>query len=233
MTEENKFFFEYTENSTELYREAQLPEEFNLKSFFEEPSSNDLFIEVEASSFEEENIFRIQENFEFPTHLKEKFVRLFSESSQKSEKNIFTKELKKTKETKFRRVKRIKKGRKVRKRKLAKSEITKNACCNIVQKTISLIKKGEFDEKLEKIGANFNVETEEFKLYIVNEKTRFTGTKALEKFLGEKSANRMVFAKFLSWFLREKYIRYAIKSGEMSNLAAYIKFKNEVILPLL
>ena len=80
MTEENKFFFEYTENSTELYREAQLPEEFNLKSFFEEPSSNDLFIEVEASSFEEENIFRIQENFEFPTHLKEKFVRLFSES---------------------------------------------------------------------------------------------------------------------------------------------------------
>lgn len=28
---------------------------------------------------------------------------------------------------------------------LAKSEITKNACCNIVQKAISLIKKGEFD----------------------------------------------------------------------------------------
>lgn len=67
----------------------------------------------------------------------------------------------------------------------------------------------------------------------MNEKTRFTGTKALEKFLGEKNVNRYVFAEFLGWFLREKYIRYAIKSGEMSNLSAYIAFKNEVILPLL
>jgi hypothetical protein len=102
-----------------------------------------------------------------------------------------------------------------------------------VQKTISLIKKGEFDEKLSEVCSKFRVDVETFKVFILNEKTRFTGTKALERFLSKKNANRFVFAEFLSWFLREKYIRYAIKSGEMSNLAAYITFKNEVILPLL
>jgi len=47
MTEEtNRFFFEFVENSTELYREANNTEEFAFKSFFEEPNSDDLFIEV-------------------------------------------------------------------------------------------------------------------------------------------------------------------------------------------
>lgn len=71
---------------------------------------------------------------------------------------------------------------------MAKSEITKNACCNIVQKTISLIKKGEYEEKLNTICEKFNVEIEKFKMFILNEKTRFTGTKALELFLSEKKA---------------------------------------------
>ena len=86
---------------------------------------------------------------------------------------------------------------------------------------------------MDELCTKFQIETEAFKMYILNEKSRFTGTKALEKFLNEATPNRKIFAEFLSWFLREKYIRYAIKSGEMSDMAAYIKFKNEVILPLL
>ncbi len=102
-----------------------------------------------------------------------------------------------------------------------------------MQKTISVIKKGEFNEKLSEVCSEFKVDVEDFKVFILNEKTRFTGTKALEKFLARKNTNHFVFSEFLSWFLREKYIRYAIKAGEMTNLAAYITFKNEVILPLL
>ena len=137
------------------------------------------------------------------------------------------------KNTKRRRIRKTKKVKKTGKRKLTKSEITKNACCNIVQKAISLIKKGEYEQKLEELCNSFKVNSEEFKLFILNEKTRFTGTKALELFLAEKNTKRKVFGEFLGWFLREKYIRHAIMSGEMSDLRAYIEFKNEVILPLL
>lgn len=38
------------ENSTELYREAQTSQQLYLRSFLEEPTSNEMFIEVEVSS---------------------------------------------------------------------------------------------------------------------------------------------------------------------------------------
>ena len=63
MTEETQFFFDCIENSTELYREAQNSENFYLRSFFEEPTSNDLFIEVDVSSEDEDSLFRVQETF--------------------------------------------------------------------------------------------------------------------------------------------------------------------------
>ena len=87
MSEETKFFFEFTENSTELYREAHKVEDFSFKSFFEEPASCDLFVEVEVGPCDEEDLFAFEQKFTFPSHIGNKFVRLISESSQKFEKS--------------------------------------------------------------------------------------------------------------------------------------------------
>lgn len=77
---------------------------------------------------DEDNLFVFvrKPSFCFSTLIQEKFSQIVNEASQK-------------RESKTQKIKRTEKTNK-KKRTLAQSEITKNACCNIVQKAISLIK---------------------------------------------------------------------------------------------
>lgn len=80
---------------------------------------------------EEESLFKVERksSFIFPTQMQHKFVQIV---------------LVKSSQTKLSKTQKIKKNEKTKttKRVLAQSEITKNACCNIVQKAVSLIKNG-------------------------------------------------------------------------------------------
>ena len=91
-----------------------------------------------------------------------------------------------------------------------KSSYTKNACFNICQKTIKVIKKGVFQEKLEELSDFHGVDAEQFKNEIVKRKKDFTGPKALSSYLETETKEAKVFAGFMKWFLTEKYLRMAI-----------------------
>ena len=43
---------------------------------------------------------------------------------------------------------------------------------------------------------------------------------------------KSVFRKFFIWFLRNRYLRYIIREGKMSNKDIYIKYKNLELLAM-
>jgi hypothetical protein len=61
----------------------------------------------------------------------------------------------------------------------------------------------------------------------------FTGPAALRKFLEPKDKIATVFGRFLEWFLKERYIREALKEGHMKDIHKYIEYKNAELLPML
>ena len=113
------------------------------------------------------------------------------------------------------------------------SSYTKNVCFNICQKTIKVIKNGEYQAELDAICAQFNADPVDFEYEINRKKKDFTGPKALKYFVDSQTPESKVFSKFMKWFLETKYLRHAINSGEMNNLKAYITYKNEVMLNIL
>jgi hypothetical protein len=60
-----------------------------------------------------------------------------------------------------------------------------------------------------------------------------TGPQALRKFLEPEDAVSRVFREFLLWFLKERYIREALREGHMENIKQYVEFKNRELLPVL
>lgn len=119
-----------------------------------------------------------------------------------------------------------------RKEKVAPSIVTKNVCFNICQKTIKIIQKETYGDKLAQICDKYSVEKAEFVAHILNQKKNFTGPKALQLYIDQETALSKVFREFMKWFLKEKYLRHCL-TGDMDNKEAYIKYKNEVILVIL
>ena len=113
------------------------------------------------------------------------------------------------------------------------SSYTKNVCFNICQKTIKVIKNGDYQEKVDEICGEFDYDPADFEYEIGKKKKDFTGPKALKNFIDSQTAESKIFSQFMKWFLEAKYLRYAINNGEMNNLKAYISYKNEVMLPIL
>ena len=114
-----------------------------------------------------------------------------------------------------------------------KSVHNKNVCYNICQKTIKVIKKNNYEEKLNEICERVGIKIEDFKENIFQTKKNLTGFKALSQYLETKSKESQVYKEFMKWFLSEKYLRHALIEGEMKDVKIYIEYKNEVILPLL
>lgn len=114
-----------------------------------------------------------------------------------------------------------------------KSSYNKNVCYNICQKTVKMIKKGLYEEKVQELCSHFEIDVEQFKKEVIGRKNEFTGPKALAAFLDEESQESFVLSAFMKWFLSEKYLRLALTEGEMKDVKAYIEYKNQVILPLL
>ena len=46
---------------------------------------------------------------------------------------------------------------------------------------------------------------------------------------GERGMKR-AFTEFFEWFLKERYIRYLLVEGKMDKKAAYIRYKNMVLM---
>ena len=44
---------------------------------------------------------------------------------------------------------------------------------------------------------------------------------------------KQVFCEFFEWFLKERYLRYLILEGKMSDKKAYIEYKNNILLSML
>lgn len=60
-----------------------------------------------------------------------------------------------------------------------------------------------------------------------------TGPQALRKFFEVDDGASRVFGEFLQWFLKERYIREALREGHMENIKQYVEFKNRELLPAL
>jgi uncharacterized protein involved in tolerance to divalent cations len=116
--------------------------------------------------------------------------------------------------------------------KIAPSIVTKNVCFNICQKTIKVIQKDLYEQKLLQICMKNGVEKSDFIQHIVHEKKNFTGPKALQLYIEQETACSATFREYMKWFLKEKYLRHCL-AGDMDNKEAYIKYKNEVILVIL
>ena len=113
-----------------------------------------------------------------------------------------------------------------------KSIATKNVCFNICQKTVKVLQKDVYPDKVAQICQEKGIGKEKFVREIGKLKKNFTGPKALAMFVEEESALSQAFRAFMKWFLREKYLRHCL-SGEMKDKEAYIRYKNEVILVIL
>ena len=105
---------------------------------------------------------------------------------------------------------------KVHEERKAPSIITKNVCFNICQKTVKVIQKDSYGQKLSEFCAKHKVEKEEFVTHIMRQKKNFTGPKALQMYVDEESSFSKVFRDFMRWFLKEKYLRHCL-TGEMDN----------------
>ena len=70
---------------------------------------------------------------------------------------------------------------------MGKSVHNKNVCYNICQKTIKVIKKNNYEEKLKEICDQVGVQIERFKEKIFGVKKNLTGFKALSQYLDTKS----------------------------------------------
>lgn len=44
---------------------------------------------------------------------------------------------------------------------------------------------------------------------------------------------KKVFRKFFEWFLKERYVRYLLIEGKMTDKKAYIEYKNTTLLYML
>ena len=73
----------------------------------------------------------------------------------------------------------------------------------------------------------------EFKEILVSSVELITGPQALKAFLEVKDDVSKIFQKFLIWYLKEKYLREALQTGQMNNLEKYVEYKNWILLPLL
>lgn len=60
-----------------------------------------------------------------------------------------------------------------------------------------------------------------------------TGPQALKKFLAQGGKVSQVFKQYLIWFLKERYVREALREGHMEDIKQYISFKNKELLPML
>ncbi len=49
----------------------------------------------------------------------------------------------------------------------------------------------------------------------------------------EERCIKRTFRTFFRWFLKERYVRYIIRDGKMTNKQAYISYKNNVISQML
>lgn len=95
------------------------------------------------------------------------------------------------------------------------------------------IEAGTFRSELELMCEASNQDYVEFSEVMIANFEEFTGPAALRKFLEPRDRIATVFGKFLSWFLKERYIREALKEGHMKDLQKYIEYKNTELMPLL
>jgi hypothetical protein len=96
-----------------------------------------------------------------------------------------------------------------------------------------MIGKGDYYEKIDSICAEFGYDPTEFESDIIAKKKDFSGPKALQFYIDSGTVESKIFSQFMKWFLQTKYLRLAINNGEMDDLKAYIKYKNEVMLNIL
>lgn len=109
----------------------------------------------------------------------------------------------------------------------------KNSCRNIIRKAVRCIESGTYRNELELICEAAGQDYVEFCDVMIANFEEFTGPAALRKFLQPKDRIAMVFGKFLAWFLKERYIREALKEGHMKDLNKYIEYKNTELMPML
>ena len=109
----------------------------------------------------------------------------------------------------------------------------KNSARNIVRKTIRCIESGRYEEVLREMCTPYGQDYKEFCNIMSSSFEEMTGPQALRKFLEPEDTVSRVFREFLLWFLKERYIREALREGHMENIKQYVEFKNRELLPLL
>lgn len=70
-------------------------------------------------------------------------------------------------------------------------------------------------------------------LVLNNNMELLSGPSALKRFLEEQGIVAQAYKEYLKWFLRERYVREAIREGHMKDIKKYIQYKNSVLLPIL
>ena len=73
---------------------------------------------------------------------------------------------------------------------------------------------------------------EDFYCHIMNHLETVSGPSALRILLKNKHVGE-IFREYLEWYLRERYVREAIRAGHMSNLKVYIEYKNRELVRIL
>lgn len=102
-----------------------------------------------------------------------------------------------------------------------------------MRKTIRCIESGRYEAELREMCASRGQDYHDFCEVMSTAFEEMTGPQALRKFLEPGDAVALVFREFLLWFLKERYIREALREGHMENLQLYVEFKNKELLPLL
>jgi hypothetical protein len=124
--------------------------------------------------------------------------------------------------------------KKVKKEKVrSRCDYDKNICGYITKKVIREFVSKNYEREVGELVIRFRSNYNECKGYYLKKVEMVTGPSHLPE-LFEPSANepehiascKKVFKHFYRWFLRERYLRYLLLEGKMSDKKAYIEYKN-------
>ena len=109
----------------------------------------------------------------------------------------------------------------------------KNICRNIIRKAIRSLQSEIYLPHVLPLCSNNLTVYSQLLTTMSFHLEKITGPRALQMYLGSECRIKGVWRGYLKWYLKEMYVRNALLEGEMRDLKKYIRYKNDVLLPMI
>ena len=114
-----------------------------------------------------------------------------------------------------------------------KPDYKKNICGYITKRIIREFISDRYTLEVEQLCLQEQCDIDLLKAYFLSKLETITGPRHLEALLKPEDDSEIgikkVFIQFFEWFLKERYVRYLLCDGKMTDKRAYVEYKNTVV----